>query len=784
MAEITVCIVGNPNCGKTTLFNALTGGRQHVANWPGVTVDRKLGVYRYRGTQVEVIDLPGVYSLGVFDAVDALDEKIARDYILSGEADVVVNIADATNLEHNLYLTAQLMEMRVPMVLALNMMDAARSQGIQVDTETLAQRLGCAVLPMVARRCEGLEELMDAVWTVTRDRQAPSGRIPYAGDVEGAIGALRAVTQEAAAGANVNPRWLAIKLMEGDDQARTLAEGAADELLAARLAGIEERSGEEAEFLIADGRYGFVHGLVAEVVRKSGRARRSVSDGIDRIVLDRWLGVPIFLGIMYLMFMFAINLGGAFVDFFDIVVATVFVDGLGTMIRVMDGPDWLKVVLANGVGGGIQLVATFVPIIGFLYLFLSFLEKSGYMARAAFVMNRFMQVVGLPGNSFVPLIVGFGCNVPAVMASRTLPNQRDRMLTVVMTPFMSCGARLTIYAMFAAAFFPVGGQNLVFSLYLAGIAVALATGLAVKHTLLPGESTPFIMELPPYRLPALRDVLLHAWIRLKSFIVRAGRVIVMVVVVLSFLNSWGTDGSFGNENTDRSMLSVVGRTIVPVFEPMGIRSDNWPAAVGIFTGIFAKEAVVGTLDALYSGPTQRDAAATANVTGGMKQDLYDGFDFWGGIARALATIPTNLAEIKNLITDPLGLSIVGSENLAAAAAAQGVSVGTLGTMAARFDGDVGAFSYLLFILLYIPCVATLGTINREVGARLTLFIAAWTSGVAYVAAVAAYQIGTFAEHPGSSSAWIGAVVAILVGSVLAMRHLGHRNRPPAAVTVV
>jgi ferrous iron transport protein B len=487
---------------------------------------------------------------------------------------------------------------------------------------------------------------------------------------------------------------------------------------------------------------------------------------------------------MYLMFMFAINLGGAFVDFFEIAVGTILVDGLGAMIRAVDGPDWLKVLLADGVGGGVQLVATFIPIIGFLYLFLSVLEKSGYMGRAAFVMNRFMQVIGLPGNSFVPLIVGFGCNVPAVMASRALPNQRDRMLTVVMIPFMSCGARLTIYAVFAAAFFPVGGQNLVFSLYLTGIAAALATGFVLKHSFLLGDTTPFVMELPPYRLPALRDVLLHTWIRLKSFIVRAGRVIVMVVVVLSFLNSWGADGTFGNENTERSMLSVVGRVIVPVFEPMGIRSENWPAAVGIITGIFAKEAVVGTLDALYSGLTQQDDAATVDVTSTAGTAVYDGFTIRDGLVRALATIPVNLVAMQNRFGDPLGLEIVGAENLATTAVAQGVSVRTLGTMAARFDGDIGAYSYLLFILLYIPCVATLGTISRELGARLTLFIAAWTSGVAYAAAVAAYQLGTFAQHPGSSSAWIGAVVGALVGGILAMRYFGYRNRPPAAVTVV
>ncbi len=768
MADITLAIAGNPNCGKTTLFNALTGGRQHVANWPGVTVDRKTGLYRYGDDRVEVVDLPGVYSLGVFDSVEALDEKIARDYILSGAADVLVDVVDATNLEHNLYLTAQLVEMRIPMVLALNMMDAAQGQGLQIDAEALAARLGCPVVPMVARRREGLEQLMAAIAVVAGERRPPAAQIPYPGEVERAVGALQAVTGQAAGQAKVDARWLAVKLLECDGKARALAAGAADAALAEHLAAIEARTGEEAEFLIADGRYGFVHALVAETVRKGGRARRSVSDLVDRVVLDRWLGVPVFLGVMYLMFMFAINFGGAFVDVFDILVGTILVDGLAAAIAAFGGPQWLTALLAQGVGGGIQLVATFVPIIGFLYLFLSVLEKSGYMARAAFVMNRLMQVIGLPGNAFVPLIVGFGCNVPAVMASRSLPTQRDRMLTVAMTPFMSCGARLTIYAMFAAAFFPVGGQNLVFGLYLAGIAVALATGFALKHTLLRGENTPFVMELPPYRLPALRDVLLHAWIRLKSFLTRAGRVIVMVVVVLSFLNSWGTDGSFGNENTEKSMLSVVGRTIVPAFAPMGIRAENWPAAVGIFTGVFAKEAVVGTLDALYSEPA-----------GGAPQEAQAGFDPWGGVARALATVPANLAAMKDLITDPLGLGVVGAEDLAGAAAAQGVSLGTLGTMAARFDGEIGAFAYLLFILLYLPCVATLGAISRELGPKPTVFIAAWTSGVAYAAAVTAYQIGTFAAHPVSSSAWVGAVASVIAGSVLVLRRLG--SGAPAAV---
>ena len=351
-----------------------------------------------------------------------------------------------------------------------------------------------------------------------------------------------------------------------------------------------------------------MHGVVAAVLTRTGEVGRNLSDRIDRVVLNRVLGIPIFLAVMYAMFMLTINVGGAFIDFFDILFGTILVDGFGALLGRLGSPDWLTALLADGVGGGIQTVATFIPIIGCLFLCLSALEDSGYMARAAFVMDRFMRTIGLPGKSFVPLIVGFGCNVPAIMAARTLENQRDRTMTIVMAPFMSCGARLPVYALFAAAFFPVGGQNLVFGLYLVGIGAAVLTGLVLKRTLLQGETSPFIMELPPYHLPAIGNVMIRTWDRLKGFVLRAGRVIVGVVVVIAFLNSWGSDGSFGNQDSDKSVLASIGRAMVPVFQPMGIDEDNWPATVGIFTGLLAKEAVVGTLDALYGGLAAGEAA--------------------------------------------------------------------------------------------------------------------------------------------------------------------------------
>jgi ferrous iron transport protein B len=410
------------------------------------------------------------------------------------------------------------------------------------------------------------------------------------------------------------------------------------------------------------------------------------------------------------------------------------------------------------------VVATFIPIIGFLFIFLSLLEDSGYMSRAAFVMDRFMCVIGLPGKSFVPMIVGFGCNVPAIIASRTLDNQRDRILTNLMTPFMSCGARLPVYALFAAAFFPVGGQNLVFFLYLLGIAIAVLTGLIMRHTLLKGEPTPFLMELPTYHLPTLQGVYTKTWDRLKTFLWNAGRIIVPMVLVLNMLNSYGTDGSFGRENSDRSVLSEIGRFLTPVFEPMGISSDNWPATVGIFTGILAKEAVVGTLDALYSqmGSTADDTPKNA-------------FDLKLALLAACQTIPDNLHSVWNKLADPLGLDLGDLSDQASVATQQQVKLNTFTVMQKHFDGQVGAFAYLLFILLYAPCVAATAAIYKETSLGWTLFVVVWTTLMAYVTATLFYQLSTFTLHPNTSLAWLCGLSLAFSGVLFSLHHYGRKT---------
>jgi ferrous iron transport protein B len=510
------------------------------------------------------------------------------------------------------------------------------------------------------------------------------------------------------------------------------------------------------DILATDARYGFVNKISQSCVNKIHEVSRGMTNKIDKWVLNRYLGIPFFLLVMYLMFMITINIGSAFIDFFDQVAGAIFVDGFAVLLNALAVPEWLVVLLADGAGGGVQVVATFIPIIGFLFLVLSLLEDSGYMARAAFVVDRFMRMVGLPGKSFVPMIVGFGCNVPAIMATRTLESQRDRILTNIMNPFMSCGARLPVYALFAAAFFPVGGQNLVFALYVFGIMVAVFTGLIMRHTLFKGESMPFIMELPNYHLPTVQSIAIRTWDRLKTFLVNAGKVIVPMVLVLNFLNSLGIDGSFGKENSQQSVLSEIGRTLVPAFQPMGIREDNWPATVGIFTGILAKEAVVGTLDALYT-QLALDGAEQPDTVFNLQQSLID----------ATLTIPENLMAVADNLLDPLGLNIGDVSDMQSAATDQEVSHGTFGEMQARFDGQAGAFAYLLFILLYAPCVAATAAIQRETGTKWAIFVVSWTTGIAYMTATVFYQLATYTQHREASLLWISGLILMFCSVIFA-----------------
>ncbi|APZ43708.1 Fe(2+) transporter permease subunit FeoB [Acidihalobacter ferrooxydans] len=768
MSRYTIGLIGNPNCGKTTLFNALTGMRQKVGNWPGVTVDRKVGYFDVGADQVEVVDLPGTYSLDAASSA-SLDEAIARDYALSGEADLIVNIVDASNLERNLYLTTQLMEMRVPLILAVNMLDMAREAGVSIDLPGLAQRLGCPVVALIAARGDGVEALKRIAVEQASARPTHGVELIYAPAIETALAALEPLLRDTATDSKVDARWLGVKLLENDAAVLAAVSVAAREEAARQQLAIEEHTGEEADVIVADARYTFVHEALSETLKRQGEVRRTLTDRLDRIVLNRFLGLPIFLGVMYLLFVLSFNGGNIFIDFFNGITHALFVSGLAHVMEAAHSPAWL-ISLATSVGSALELLSTFIAPIGMTFLFLSILEDSGYMARAAFVMDRFMRRIGLPGKAFVPMIVGFGCNVPAVMATRTLEDPRERLVSALMQPFMSCSARLVIYMAFVTVFFREHGGQLVFALYVLGIVAAILTAFLLKRTALKGEATPFVMEMPAYHIPTLRGMARSTWERLSVFLLRVGKVIIIASVVVNVLASFSPSGQpLGNERIGDSVLATIGKTITPVFHPMGITEENWPATVGLLSGVVVKEIVVGTLNGVYS----KMDAAVATASGRPQPS----FDFRGEIETAVASIPKNARAFASGFLDPLGLTALGKveqSTLRQAAAQQQVDVSTLTRMGALFSVPA-AIAYLIFVLLYLPCVNTMAAIYRETGSRAwTAFSVIWGLELAYGLAVLYYQFATYAAHPAQSFAWLGGVLMMFALTVWLLRRRGQR----------
>lgn len=601
--KYTIALAGNPNSGKTTLFNELTGAKQHVGNWPGVTVDKKEGIYR-KDKEITILDLPGTYSLSPYSA----EEIVARDYIVKEKPNAVINIVDATNIERNLYLTLQILETQIPTVIALNMMDEVEARGDVIDIQKLSKQLGVKVVPITARSGKGLKELMEAAAQTAKNGNKSELLDIYDDNISSSVSKIEEILSDVNGEERV---WKAIKLLEGDEIVTKSLSSSSLTAVEKIIKEAEKHADGDTEAKIADLRYQFIAKVVKASVKKKHTGHvETTSDKLDKILTNRIFAIPIFAAIMYLMFSITFGEGPLGIGVWLQTLVTDFWDGpLTTTIQdflVNAGASaWAESLVIDGILAGLGGIISFLPQILVLFLLMSVLEDSGYMARVAFVMDRIFRRFGLSGKSFIPLLMGFGCSVPALMASRTLENEKERRLTMMITPFMSCGAKLPIYLMFAATLFPNDNQTLVvYSIYFLGLAVAILSGIILSKTMFKGDVSSFIMELPQYRIPTLRSVLIHAWDKLKGFAIKAGTIIFASTVLIWLLSNFNFSGMTDMEN---SFLASIGRTFQFIFAPLGF--GNWRAAVGTFTGFIAKENIVSTFAILFGSSDEIAEAA-------------------------------------------------------------------------------------------------------------------------------------------------------------------------------
>jgi len=690
---ITVAMVGNPNTGKTTLFNRLTGARARVGNWSGVTVESAEIVLTLHGLRMRVIDLPGIYSL----TTHTPDEQVTHDFVMRANPELLINIVDASNIERSLYLTMQLLDRGLPLVVALNLSDVAERRGIRIDAEKLGRLLGAPVVVTAASRGRGLHALKHLLAQSVAAHASGEG-VRARPEVQGQMGA--------GPGCDDTPE------------------------------GVERRQQ-------------CVRSLVAQVMRREGARRERLSDRVDRVLLSRWAGIPLFIGVMYAVFWLTVKATQPLVGFVDSVAQLFLVDGLRHALESGHLPTLAVTLLCDGAAAGAVAVASFAPPIFAIFLCLGVLEESGYMPRAAFVMDRMLRMIGLPGKAFIPLLVGFGCTVPAILSTRTLEERRDRVLTMLLTPFMSCGARLPVYTLFALAFFDRSGNRVVFALYVTGVVLAVLSGLLLRKTILKGAGGTYIMELPTYQRPSPWCCVRHAWYNLKSFVVRAGQVIILVALGLSVLqaagDAWTRAHPRGGGAPRRDVAEAVGRALVPVFEPMGIDRENWLAVIGLMTGVLAKESVIGTLDVFYA-QLERQQQTDPDA------DRPDGpFAVRGPLKTAVRTLGIAYGVIQ-----------ASDEDGPAA------SAGLVKSLRAHFKTGTAAFAYLLFVLIYSPCLAALAVLGREAGWRWMWFSVAYQTVLAWVCASLFYQVATFSSNPPRALFWMSVVTAVALGGVFGL----------------
>jgi ferrous iron transport protein B len=604
MTQLIVGLAGNPNVGKTTLFNRLTGMRQHVGNWPGKTVERAEGHFKHGSYEYDVIDLPGNYAL----SAHSMEEIVSRDFIVDDDSDVIVNVVDAANLERNLYLTVQMMELGANLVIALNMNDFAKKKEHMIDIDLMSELLGVPVIEINAKNGDGFEELLK---TVEKQSQKPidsSEKLSYGNDIKGHLMDLQSLIEKDPDLLDVPSIWTAVKLLERDTIVIEKVKGSSKS--AQIFAEVDKVSkhlydvyNEGPEEVIANARYSFIDGLVGEAVKKPAVEKETMTDKIDKIVTNRLLAPFIFLIIMWAMFQLTFTIGAPFQDMIDQAFGA-----LGEFVAGYIANEYLASFICDGIIGGVGGVLTFLPIIILMFLFLSILEDCGYLARAAFTLDIVMhKLVGLHGKAFIPMILGFGCGVPAIMATRTMENESDRMLAMMLVPFMSCTARLPIYAIFIAAFFSENQGLMLVSIYVLGIVVALIVAAILKRTMFKGLSAPFVMELPTYKIPSVKGVLLHTWEKVKGFLRKAGTIILACSIVLWVLSTFPLGVEYGSAD---SILGMIGSVIAPIFAPLGF--GTWQAAVAIIAGLAAKEVVVSTFGTL-AGLEEDDEEGITNL---------------------------------------------------------------------------------------------------------------------------------------------------------------------------
>ncbi len=751
-----IALAGNPNVGKSTLFNALTGSRQHVGNWPGKTVEKKEGQLKIGSEEILVVDLPGTYSLTAY----SIEEIIARDFIINEKPTAVVAVVDAANLERNLYLVAQVMELDIPVIIALNMTDIARNRGLQIAPEALSKRLGgVPVIETVGNRRLGIDQLKDAIASMAQRPSQGGVQTSFTGILRTEFDALKEmIVNDESLFQEYRTSWLATKLLE-DDQAiiTQLQDGGKEALVQAAQAAqqrIETATGEDAETLIADQRYTFVSDVIGSVLERPRERTLTTSDKIDEVVTHRIWGLPIFLLMMWTVFQFTANVSAPFLDWVDGFINGSVYEWVADLTGLigLDG-SWLQALLTDGIIAGVGGVLVFVPVLLFLYMALAVLEDSGYMARAAFVMDRVMRWMGLHGKSFLPMIVGFGCTVPAVYATRTLENEKDRKLTGFLATFMSCGARLPVYVVFGAAFFGTASGNLIFAMYILGIAVALITGFVAKRTVYKGQPpAPFVMELPPYRLPRPKDVWQQMWERTRGFMVKAGTVILAVSIgiwLLMAIPASKDAGSFNDVAAEDSIFGTVSGAIAPVFAPAGFGS--WQASGSLVTGFLAKEVVVGTMNQIYVEEAG-DAASVAEEPAIEEEVTTFGQELGGTVVgfgeAAILTVQETLNIVPRTINLIPGLEIGelnflgGEEEEEDTTDLENALVSTFAVSAGSPEaGTIAAVAFNVFVLLYVPCMVAVAAMRQEFGTRWMWYQIGYTLALAWVAATITFQVG-------------------------------------------